>query len=227
MGRLILLRHGQSQWNKKDLFTGWVDVPLSPQGIEEAMHAGDLMKDIPIDVIFTSTLIRAQMTAMLAMTHHSTGKVPVMLHENDEKLAAWGKIYDESTLEEVIPTFINWELNERMYGCLQGRNKEATRKEFSPEQVKLWRRSFDQPPPEGESLEMTAQRTLPFFEKTIFPYLSEGKNILICAHGNSLRSIVMKLDNLTKEEVLSLEIPTGEPFEYQFNEGEFFKQPKL
>ncbi len=123
MSTLILLRHGQSVWNKLNLFTGWVDIPLSEKGIEEAISAGNAIKDIPIDVIFTSTLIRAQMTASIAMVHHASGKVPVMIHESEGKLSDWSKIYGEEARSQCIPMFRAWELNERMYGELQGLNK--------------------------------------------------------------------------------------------------------
>ena len=163
MGILILLRHGQSKWNKKNIFTGWVDVPLSPEGIKEAQKAGRAIKAIPFDVIFVSTLMRASLTAMIAMSEHDEGKVPVMMHEG--KLGEWGKIYSEESKKDIIPTYASWHLNERYYGELQGRDKDQCRAEFGADQVKIWRRSFDTPPPGGESLKMTAARTLPFLSR--------------------------------------------------------------
>jgi 2,3-bisphosphoglycerate-dependent phosphoglycerate mutase len=216
-----MLRHGQSEWNKKNLFTGWVDVPLSPEGIEEAYIAGDMIKGIPIDVIFTSTLIRAQMTLAIALVNHSQKKVPVMMPEGDEKNRSYAKIYSEEAEKHTIPVYKAWQLNERMYGELQGLNKDETREKFGKEQVEIWRRSFDVPPPNGESLEMTAARTTPYFEETIVPYLREGKNVLISAHGNSLRSIIMDIDGLTKEEVVRLELATGVPVIYEYKRGHF------
>jgi 2,3-bisphosphoglycerate-dependent phosphoglycerate mutase len=224
MGKLILMRHGQSQWNKMNQFTGWVDVPLSPEGIEEAFRGGELIKDIPIDVIITTTLVRAQMTAFIAMTKHSSGKVPVILHPGEGKLEEWGQIYCEHARKETIPVIICWELNERMYGELQGLNKAETIEKFGPEQVKLWRRSYDTRPPNGESLAMTAARSIPYFNEKVIPLLQDGKNVFISAHGNSLRAILMILDNLSHEEVVSLEIPTGEPIIYKFDNGTFTKQ---
>ncbi len=215
MNRLILLRHGQSEWNKRNIFTGWIDIPLSSEGIEEAFEAGREIQDLPIDLIFTSTLIRGIMTAMLAMTLHRSKKVPEIIHQ-EEKFQEWHRCYDEEAKSTLIPAYQAWQLNERMYGVLQGKNKEQMREEYGAEQVHIWRRSFNIPPPQGESLKMTAERTIPYFETEILPQLKKGKNVLISAHGNSLRSIVMKLDGLNEEEVLKLEIPTGKPLIYEY-----------
>ncbi len=217
MAQLILLRHGESEWNRKNVFTGWVDIPLSAKGIDEALEAGKQIKDISIDIIYTSTLIRGMMTAMLAMTVHSSGKIPVVLHPGEE----WSRCYDAESESELIPVTSAWELNERMYGELQGKNKQKMRDEFGDEQVKIWRRSFSTPPPQGESLEMTAARTIPYFESEIVSQIKAGKNVLVSAHGNSLRSIVMDLERLGEEEVLNLEIPTGKPIIYTYENGEF------
>lgn len=220
---LILLRHGQSEWNKLNLFTGWVDIPLSPQGVEESYRSGALIKNIPIDVIFTSSLMRAQMTAMLAMIGHSSGKVPVVQHPHQGKIEKWGKIYGHEAQENIIPVYTAWELNERMYGELQGLNKAETIEKFGAEQVKIWRRSYDVPPPNGESLQMTAARSIPYFRDKVVPYIKQGKNVFISAHGNSLRSIIMDLDGLTKEQVLELELPTGVPVFYHYKDDKFVK----
>ncbi|MFA6917121.1 MAG: 2,3-bisphosphoglycerate-dependent phosphoglycerate mutase [Parachlamydiales bacterium] len=224
MTTLILLRHGLSKWNKLNLFTGWVDIPLSKEGVDEAFAAGQIIKDLPIDIIYTSTLIRAQMTAMLAMIGHHSGKVPVMQHELEGNHADWGKIYNEATEQNTIPVFKAWQLNERMYGELQGLNKAETVEKFGAEQVKIWRRSYDVPPPHGESLEITAARSIPYFRDIVIPQLKQGKNTLITAHGNSLRSIIMDLDGLTKQQVLELELPTGVPVIYNYSDGKFLKQ---
>ncbi|MCB1084991.1 MAG: 2,3-bisphosphoglycerate-dependent phosphoglycerate mutase, partial [Chlamydiia bacterium] len=217
--------HGKSEWNQKNRFTGWVDVPLSKVGIDEAQKAGKQFAHLPIDVIFISSLMRAQMTAMIAMAEHDEGKTPVILHE-EEKLKEWGKIYDKKAQNNCIPVYVSASINERMYGELQGLDKDETREKFGADQVKIWRRSFDIPPPGGESLEMTAKRAIPYFQEKIAPYLKEGKNVLVSAHGNSLRSIVMHLEHLSKEEVLELEIPTGDPICYHF-EGESWKRESL
>ncbi|MBS4168252.1 2,3-bisphosphoglycerate-dependent phosphoglycerate mutase [Parachlamydia sp. AcF125] len=224
MNKLILMRHGQSEWNRLNLFTGWVDIPLSGQGIKEALAGGDRIKDIPIDIIFTTSLMRAQMTAMLAMSRHSSGKTPVILHPQQSRLKEWGKIYGKSAEEACIPVICAWELNERMYGELQGLNKAETAEKFGAEQVRIWRRSFDIPPPNGESLKMTAARSIPYFEENILPCLLEGKNVFVSAHGNSLRSILMYLDKLSPEEVLNLELATGEPIFYTFQNGKIARE---
>jgi 2,3-bisphosphoglycerate-dependent phosphoglycerate mutase len=215
LAKLILLRHGQSIWNKKNLFTGWVDIPMSEEGNAEAIAAGKKIENIPIDVIFTSTLIRAQMTLCLALLHHKSGKIPVFQHEG--KLGEWGKVHSEQAQSSLIPVHTAWELNERMYGELQGLNKLETAKKYGEEQVQKWRRSFAIRPPNGESLEMTAQRTLPYFKSKIMPHLKKGENVLVSAHGNSLRSIVMHLQNLSPDEVVQLEIATGDPLIYDLS----------
>ncbi|MBI1975934.1 MAG: 2,3-diphosphoglycerate-dependent phosphoglycerate mutase [Candidatus Omnitrophica bacterium] len=190
MPLLILLRHGQSQWNLENRFTGWIDVPLSAKGEEEARSAGQKLKAYKIDKAYTSALKRAQDTLTLALNEAGIKNLPV---EKDQAL------------------------NERHYGDLQGLNKAETAKKYGDEQVHIWRRSYDVTPPNGESLKDTAARTLPYFEKKILPDLKTGKNILIAAHGNSLRSITMSLEKLTKETVLKLEIPTGVPIVYEMD----------
>jgi len=220
MPTFIILRHGQSAWNLCNLFTGWVDVPLTAVGIEEALKAGRQIADIVIDVIFTSALMRAKQTAMIAMSQHNTDKVPVIQHRQGQQ-AQWSKIYNDKTAANTIPVYADWHLNERFYGKLQGLDKDETLHKYGAEQVHVWRRGFDVPPPEGESLEMTAERTLPYFEAHIIPQLNEGRNVLVAAHGNSLRSIAMSLEKLSSEQVLQLELPTGVPRFYQFAQGCF------
>jgi len=194
MARLILVRHGQSVWNAANRFTGWTDVDLSEKGVEEADEAGLQLADIRFDVVHTSDLIRAQRTAEIIMGHNQAS--------GDD-----------------VPTRYDWRLNERHYGALQGLNKAETAEKHGAEQVHVWRRSYDVAPPEGESLEMTAQRTIPYFIDEIVPDLEGGLNVLVSAHGNSLRSIVMHLEGISSEEIVSLEIPTGEPIHYTYDEG--------
>ena len=223
MSLLILMRHGQSMWNAANLFTGWVDVPLTQKGIDEALEGGRNIRHLSIDEVHTSALIRAQMTAMLALSQHGSGKTPIFQYSdstessssNDGKMAAWAQINNEADTSNVLPVFASWQLNERMYGDLQGLNKQETRVRYGDEQVKIWRRSYDVPPPNGESLELTAKRTLPYFASSILPSLENGKNVFVAAHGNSLRSIIMDLEGLSREQVLSLEVPTGVPIVYQ------------
>lgn len=224
MVKLILMRHGQSQWNFHNLFTGWVDIPLSTRGIEESLEGGRRIQHEPIDIIFTSSLIRAQMTAMLVMSVHHSNKVPVILHSEEDQLKTWSQIYSPEAQAQTIPVIRAWELNERMYGQLQGINKSQLMEQYGKEQVQIWRRSYDIAPPGGESLEMTAARSIPYFEQNIVPYLKQGQNVFVAAHGNSLRSIMMQLDGLSPQEVVQLELPTGLPIIYQYEHGKFTKQ---
>ncbi|XP_024970995.1 uncharacterized protein LOC112509984 [Cynara cardunculus var. scolymus] len=221
---LILIRHGESLWNEKNLFTGCVDVPLTKRGVEEAVEAGKRISNIPIDMIYTSALIRAQMTAMLAMTQHRRKKVPIVMHNESEQANARSQIFSEETKKQCIPVVTAWQLNERMYGELQGLNKQETADKYGKEQVHEWRRSFDIPPPNGESLEMCAERAVAYFKEQIEPQLRAGKNVMIAAHGNSLRSIIMYLDKLTSQEVISLELSTGIPMLYIVKEEKYIRR---
>jgi len=216
LAKLILIRHGQSLWNALNVFTGWVDIPLSEKGIEEALAAGELLKNETIDIVFVSTLCRALMTGMLVMAKNKMSKAPRIV----------GKDADLCNLdikEMTTPVIQAEAINERMYGKLQGRNKDEVKKEFGEEQFKIWRRGYDTPPPEGESLKMTAERALPYFNKEIAAQLQSGKNVLVSAHGNSLRAIIMHLDQLSEEQVCKLEVPTGKPIIYTFENGTFTK----
>ena len=190
---LVLVRHGQSEWNAKNLFTGWKNPGLTETGVKEAISAGKLIKDekINFDTMYTSELIRAQLTGNTILE---------IINQSD------------------IPIIKDIALNERNYGSLAGLNKDDARKKWGEEQVHIWRRSYDIPPPDGESLKNTAERVLPYFNKEILPKVVSGSNILIAAHGNSLRSLIMQLDELSKEEILNLEIPTGAPIKYIFDE---------
>lgn len=223
MAKLVLVRHGQSLWNKKNVFTGWVDVPLSTVGIEEALKAGETLKDLEFDVVYTSVQVRALETAMIAMAKNKSEKTPVVVHP-DGKMHEWGVIYSEEMSKNVIPVYRDWHLNERYYGELQGMNKAETAKTYGDEQVHIWRRSYDVPPPNGECLQDTAERTIPFFKENILKQLKEGKNVLVSAHGNSLRSIVMFIEELSKEEVLKLEIPTGVPLLFSYENDKLTRE---
>jgi len=190
MAQLVIFRHGQSVWNLENKFTGWVDVELSPKGLVEAEAAGHKLQGFSFDYAYSSSLKRAQetLTIALAAAEHPPIK----------------PIYNEA-------------LNERMYGDLQGLNKEETAQKFGTEQVKIWRRSYDIPPPNGESLKDTAARVLPYFEKEIIPKLKEGKNVVIAAHGNSLRALIMFLEKMTPEQILEFEIGTAQPRLYELS----------
>jgi len=219
-------------WNASKLFTGWVDVPLTNVGIDEAIQGGKDIAHLVIDEVHTSTLIRAQMTAMLALAQHNGGKTPVFQYnqpedgienvsQNEARMIQWAQINGDQDTDSILPIFVSWQLNERMYGDLQGLNKDDTRQKYGDEQVHIWRRSYDVPPPNGESLELTAQRTLPYLEQSIIPSLQSGKNVFVAAHGNSLRSIIMSLEGLSQEQVLSLEVPTGIPMVYEFSDNQW------
>ncbi len=190
---LVLVRHGESEWNKLNLFTGWRDPDLSEKGVEEARRAGQLLKNegYEFDVAFTSALKRAQHT------------LDLMLEELDQT---------------GLTTHADQALNERDYGDLAGLNKDDARRRWGEEQVHIWRRSYDINPPGGESLKDTAARTLPYYEAKIWPEVKAGRNVIVAAHGNSLRSIVMKLDQLSGDEVVKLEIATGVPIVYQLDD---------
>lgn len=218
---LILMRHGQSAWNQKNLFTGWVDIPLNQKGVEEALEGGKKIAHLPIDKVFTSSLLRAHMTVVFALFPHHSGRVPRFLHREEEGRQGWNEAHGTRALEETIPVIQAWELNERMYGELQGLDKAETAARFGKEQVQRWRRSFGEAPPGGESLKDTAARAIPYFEKEIVPCLAKGERVFIAAHGNSLRSLVMHLENLSQEEVVALEIATGAPLVYTYAGGRF------
>ena len=195
---LVLVRHGQSEWNKKNLFTGWKDPELTDLGVEEAIQAGNVLKEkeINFDVMFTSDLLRAQETGRLILEQMNQSEISII---KDQRL------------------------NERNYGDLAGLNKDDAREKWGAEQVHIWRRSFDVPPPGGESLKNTAERVLPYFELEIMPKVKEGLNILVAAHGNSLRALVMELEKISSEEIVKLEIATGDPLTYEYSDGEFVR----
>jgi 2,3-bisphosphoglycerate-dependent phosphoglycerate mutase len=189
-GTLVLVRHGQSEWNLKNLFTGWKDPDLSAKGVEEAKAAGQRLKakGLRFDICFTSALTRAQHTLKLILN----------------ELGQTG-----------LPETRDQALNERDYGELTGLNKDDARKKFGEEQVLVWRRSFDMPPPGGESLKDTLARSLPYYMHTIQPHVLEGKTVLVAAHGNSLRSLIMAIEGLSKEQILKRELDTGVPVVYK------------
>ena len=191
---LVLVRHGQSEWNEKNLFTGWKDPKLTPRGVDEAIKAGKELKEAgySFDKMFTSDLFRAKDTGRIILEQMDITSIEV--------------IKDVS-------------LNERNYGDLAGLNKDEARKKWGEDQVHIWRRSFDVPPPGGESLKDTAERVLPYFKENIIPELLEGLNILVAAHGNSLRALVMELEEISSEEIVELEISTGVPLIYKFEEN--------
>ena len=191
MSVLVIVRHGQSAWNLENRFTGWVDVDITEKGEAEAKAAGEKLSSYTFDLAFTSGLLRAQHTLEIILDGIGQSSIPVV---KDEKL------------------------NERHYGDLQGANKAETAEKYGEEQVHIWRRSFDVAPPNGESLKDTADRVIPYFQEKIVPELKKGKNIIVAAHGNSLRALIMYIEKLTPEEILQVELPTGAPKMYELDE---------
>ena len=191
MKQIILLRHGESQWNLENRFTGWVDVPLSSGGEREARTAGAKLQHFRVDRAFTSVLIRAIRTLEIVLEVIAQPQLPI------ERTQA---------------------LNERLYGELQGLNKTETAEKYGADQVKVWRRSYDVRPPGGESLQDTAERVVPYYHQHIWPRLAQGETPLVVAHGNSLRALVMYLEQLSREDVLELNVPTGAPVLYELDD---------
>ena len=201
MSKLIILRHGESEWNKLNLFTGWEDVSLTDQGKIEAKLAAFAIQNLKVDVnhAYTSALKRAKDT--LEIVHY--------------------------ILKKDIPIISDQALNERNHGSLTGMNKDEARNKWGDEQVKLWRRSYDVAPENGESLKDTCERTIPYFKKNILPKLYDGENVIITAHGNSLRSIIMYVEELSEEEIISVEITTGIPIVYEYENKNIIKKTEL
>jgi len=219
MAKLVLTRHGQSLWNAENKFTGWVDVPLSEMGRAEATIASCKLRDYRVRVCFTSMLFRAMETAIIILTEVDDicdGRIPIIKHDiEDEDWHGWDKYNGDPKQElPVYPTAI---LDERFYGELQGLNKAETAEKFGKEQVQIWRRSYDVAPPGGESLADTVKRTVPFFRDRILKHLMAGDNVLIAAHGNSLRSIIKYLENLSEEEIVKVELGTAVPIVYDID----------
>ncbi len=192
MSKLVLLRHGQSIWNLENRFTGWVDVSLSEKGILEAMQAGKKLASIKFNCLFTSVLKRATETAEIVLD-----------------------VMGQTDLQK----FSDKALNERSYGDLQGLNKDDTREKYGADKVHIWRRSYDVKPPNGESLKDTCIRVLPFYHDKIVPCLKKGNNVLVVAHGNSLRGLLKEIDALDEREIVKVEIPTGEAIVYEMDEN--------
>ncbi len=219
MAKLILTRHGQSLWNAENKFTGWVDVPLSEMGRAEATIASCKLKDYRVRVCYTSMLFRAIETAIIILTEVDDiceGRIPIIKHNaDDEDWRGWDDYQGDKDQElPVYPTPI---LDERYYGELQGLNKAETAAKFGKEQVQIWRRSYDVAPPGGESLADTVKRTVPYFNSRIRKHLLDGDNVLIAAHGNSLRSIIKELEGLSGEEIVKVELGTAIPIVYDID----------
>ena len=222
MSKLILVRHGQSLWNKLNLFTGWVDVPLTDNGCNEAKLAAKKITECNISTIFVSGLFRAQETAMIIAKIISKDKQPIIIRESNNH---WQLQANKTASQhQIMPLIEKHGLNERYYGDLQGLNKQDTINKYGEKQVHIWRRSYDISPPNGESLAETANRSIKVFVDDIVPKLKKDKNILVVAHGNSLRALIMFIEKISKEEISTVEIQTACPIFYEYKKnGEFEK----
>ncbi|VVB59438.1 2,3-bisphosphoglycerate-dependent phosphoglycerate mutase [uncultured archaeon] len=218
---MVLVRHGQSQWNLENRFTGWVDVPLSMKGRQEATSAGKKLSDIRFDTIFISHLLRAIQTLHYILLELKDKRIPIIYHE-EQRIHNWEHYSGDRNNE--IPIYQSVDLAERYYGDLQGLNKAETMKKYGEYQVHLWRRSYDINPPNGESLKDTCERAIPYYKNHILPDLKTGKTVLIIAHGNSLRSITKYVENISDKEIPNVEIPTGIPIVYTFNSQMTFQK---
>ncbi len=220
MNYLILVRHGESRWNLSNKFTGWVDVPLSERGIGEAQAAAREMAGLRLDGAFTSELTRAQETLLLILARQN--RTGIFLHEN-ERGNAWMRYSDETDATE-IPIHAALALNERYYGRLQGMNKNLARKQFGEERVFAWRRSFANRPPGGESLRDVYGRVVPYFRRRILASVRGGKNVIVSAHGNSLRAAIKYIENISDENISRLELHPARPVIYGYARGKLVKK---
>ena len=214
LATMVLVRHGQSQWNLENRFTGWMDIPLSTKGSQEATSAGKKLRNMHFDTIYISHLLRAIQTLHYILLELQDKRIPIIYHE-EQRIHKWEHYNGDRNNE--IPIYQSVDLAERYYGDLQGLNKAETMKKYGENQVHLWRRSYDVNPPNGESLKDTCERTLPYYKNYILPELQVGKTILIVAHGNSLRSITKYVENISDKDIPNVEIPTGVPIIYTFD----------
>lgn len=217
---LILVRHGESRWNLDNKFTGWVDVPLSEAGIQEALASAKNLEGLRIEVAFTSKLVRAQQTLLLILARqNATG---IFVHKS-KKRRAWA-LHPHHLESHEIPIYSSDKINERYYGKLQGMNKDVARQRWGKQQVFLWRRSYTVRPPGGECLKDVVRRAAPYFEKTIMPYIKKGKNVIVAAHGNSLRAMIKHIENMSDKEIPHLELPLGTPLIYRWTGTSLVKE---
>lgn len=217
MAKLFLQRHLKSQWNAEDRYAGWVDNPLSDEGLAMADDVAKLLEGENFDVIFTSPLSRNQQTTLEILKR--LGKKPLFIHVDGGNQEEWGHF--EGGNGTCIPAYVSEKINERYYGKLQGLNKAESKKNYGEDQVKLWRRSWDINPPEGESLKDTYERTVPFYKNKIETELKAGKNVLVVSSGNSLRSIVKFIENIPDDKIIDFEIGFGGLVKYEFDGSDY------
>jgi 2,3-bisphosphoglycerate-dependent phosphoglycerate mutase len=225
MAHLILVRHGEPGLKPEARLAGWVDIPLSREGIEEALESAARLENYEIDLAFTSSLIRAQETLFIILAGQK--KTGVLVHEktNKEKLGKpeWYS-YPEKLGKELIPIHTTAALNERYYGKLQGKKKQKMEEKYGAERLASWRWNFEPGPPEGESLKAVYKRAVPYFEQKILPAVEEGKNVLICAHQSSLRALAKHIENISEEAIREIKFSTGEIAIYQLSEGKLRRE---
>ncbi|MCQ1535710.1 2,3-diphosphoglycerate-dependent phosphoglycerate mutase [Methanosarcina sp. KYL-1] len=228
MTYLVLVRHGEARLNLEKRFAGWLDTPLTEGGIEDALRCALDLEGIDFDLAFTSKLIRARETLFLILSKQK--KAGFLVHEAgaEGENAAHREWYScpENFEDEVIPIHSSEALNERYYGILQGKKKKKMKEKYGDEQIFTWCRSFETGPPEGESLKDISARAVPFFEKEIFPAVKAGKNVIICAHQNSLRALIKHIENISDEEIPSVALATATPLIYGFSEGKLVKEKR-
>ena len=223
MAYLVLVRHGDSFWNEEgyNCFTGWVDVDNLPSGINKLIKAGKLLENFPFHSAFTSKLYRGIETTMLVLSYNKVSGTPIIM-PSEKEMVKWGKFYHKD-FGKFVPVVKTISLNERYYGELQGMNKDKARKKFGKKQVFQWRRGYDINPPAGESLKEVRERVIKYFNEKILPELKKRKNVFIGAHGNSLRALVMYLDELSPEDISKVNIQKGVPLVYFYKRGKFKK----
>jgi 2,3-bisphosphoglycerate-dependent phosphoglycerate mutase len=225
MANLILIRHGEPGLKPGDRLAGWVDVPLSGKGIEEALECAALLENLEIDLAFTSSLIRAQETLFIILSKQK--KTGVLIHEEEDNNENPGKLgwysYPKKLGKELIPVYFSSALNERYYGKVQGRKKQKMEEKYGEEKLSSWRWNFEPGPPEGESLKAVYERAVPYFKQKILPAVKKGKNVLVCAHQSSLRALVKYVENISDEGIKEVRFSTGELAIYRFSEGRLIR----
>jgi len=225
MTYLVLVRHGEARLNLEKRFAGWLDTPLTEKGIEDALSCASDLAGIDFDLAFTSRLIRARETLFLILSKQK--KAGILVHEaGAEGEAAFHRerySFPEKLMDDVIPIYSNEALNERYYGLLQGKKKKKMKEKYGDEQIFIWCRSFETGPPGGESLKDISARAVPFFEKEILPAVKEGKNVIVCAHQNSLRALIKHIENISDEAIPSVAFATATPLVYRYSEGRLVK----